>query len=72
MNEFGRFIMGAMDDVWLAELKKRVTIYADAFAVNKLKHLCTYCLGAQEVKIFETKRPNAPVPCDHRLDSLVY
>ena len=58
MNESGRFIVGAMDDVWLAELKKRVTIHADVFAINKLKHLCTHCLGAQEVKIFETLRQN--------------
>ena len=44
-NEAAQFTVDAVDDVWLAELKKKITIYADVQAIEMLKHLRKHCLG---------------------------
>ena len=44
-NEAARFIVDAVDDMWLADLKKKITIYADVQAIEMLEHLRKHCLG---------------------------
>ena len=52
-SQAGRFIVDAVDDVWLAELKKKITIYAEVTASEMLEHLRMTCLGAHEVDILD-------------------
>ena len=52
-SESARFIVDAVDDVWLAELKKKTTIYAEVTAFDMLAHLRTHCLGEHEVDILD-------------------
>ena len=52
-SQAGRFIVDAVDDVWLAELKKKITIYAEVTAIEMLDHLRKTCLGAHEVDILD-------------------
>ena len=52
-SEAGRFIVDSVDDVWLAELKKKITIYSEVTAIEMLDHLRKTCLGAHEVDILD-------------------
>ena len=38
-SQAARFIVDAVEDVWLAELKKKITIYAEVTAIEMLEHL---------------------------------
>ena len=42
-----------MDDVWIAELKKKVTKYADVKAIDMIRHLRKTALSTHEVDILE-------------------
>ena len=52
-SEAGRFIVDSVDDVWLAELKKKITIYSEVTAIEMLDHLRKTCLGAHEIDILD-------------------
>ena len=52
-SQAARFIVDSVEDVWLAELKKKVTIYAEVTAIEMLDHLRKTCLGAHEVDILD-------------------
>ena len=52
-SEANRFIVDAVDDVWLAELKKKTTIYAEVLACEMLTHLRAHCLGEHEIDILD-------------------
>ena len=54
-EESCRFIIDSVDDVWLAELKKKMTKYAEVKAMEMISHLHKTALDTHEVDIFELK-----------------
>ena len=48
-----RFINDSIEDVWLAELKKKYTIYAESTALELIEHLYKTCLGTHEIGVLE-------------------
>ena len=44
-REACRFIIDSVEDVWLAELKKKITIYAERTALELTEHLYNTALG---------------------------
>ena len=52
-EESCRFIIGAVGDVWITELKKKMTKYAEVKAIEMITHLRKTALGTHEVDILE-------------------
>ena len=52
-EESCRFIIDTVDDVWIAELKKKVTKYVEVKAIDMIRHLRKTALGTHEVDILE-------------------
>ena len=52
-EESCRFIIDTVDNVWIAELKKKVTKYAEVKPIDMIRHLCKTALGAHKVDILE-------------------
>ena len=52
-REACRFIIDSVEDVWLAELKKKYTIYAESTALELIEHLYKTCLGTHEIDVLE-------------------
>ena len=48
-----RFINDSIEDVWLAELKKKYTIYAESTALELIEHLYKTCLGTHEIDVLD-------------------
>ena len=46
-------IIDSVDDVWIAELKKKMTKYAEVKAIEMISHLRKTALGTHEVDILE-------------------
>ena len=47
-----RFIIDSVEDVWLTELKKKITaIYAERTALELIEHLYKTCLGTHEINV---------------------
>ena len=52
-EESRRFIMDSVDEVWIAELKRTVTVYAEVTAFEMLEHLRVICVGTHEIDILD-------------------
>jgi len=50
-EESSRFITDSVEDVWLTELKKKITVYAEVKAITMIDHLRKTCLGTHEIDI---------------------
>ena len=42
-----------VEDVWLAELKNKITIYAERTALELIEHLYNTCLGTHEIDVLD-------------------
>ena len=52
-RETYRFIIGSVEYVWLAELKKKITIYAERTALELIEHLYKTCLDTHEIDVLD-------------------
>ena len=52
-EESCRFIIDSIEDVWLAELKKKMTKCVEVKAIEMIHHLHKTCLGTHKVDILE-------------------
>ena len=52
-RETCRFIIGSVEYVWLAELKKKITIYAERTALELIEHLYKTCLDTHEIDVLD-------------------
>ena len=52
-EESCRFIIDSVDDMWIAELKKKVTKYAEVKAIDLIRHLPKTALVTHKVDILE-------------------
>ena len=52
-DESRRFIMDSVNEVWIAELKQKVTVYAEVTAYEMLEHLRKICVGTHEIDILD-------------------
>ena len=52
-EESCRFIIDSVDDVWIAELEKKTTKYAEVKAIDMIRHLRKTALATHKVDILE-------------------
>ena len=52
-EEFCRFIIDSVGDVWIAELKKKTTKYAEVKTIDMIRYLRKTALGTHKVDILE-------------------
>ena len=52
-EEYSDFISDSIEDMWLAELKKKITIYGETKTIKMIDHLHKTCLGTHEIDISE-------------------
>ena len=52
-REACRFIIDSVEDVWPAELKKKITIYAERTALELIEHLYKTCLDTHEIDVLD-------------------
>ena len=52
-EEERQFIIDSVEDVWIAEIKKKGTVYAEVTAIEMIDHLRKTCLGTHEIDILD-------------------